>query len=141
MKEAKESTSQVLRKDGHRLTNQRRLVLSVLTQFPQSVAEISALLRKKKAIIDRVTIYRTLDYLVELRVAGRTQFRGNTALYELISENNHHHHLVCIKCGDVEDVSFDETQVVGEVSKHTDFQVLDHRMEFFGICGKCQEKR
>ncbi len=82
------------------------MLLSLLRATPQSIAEISSLLKKKKVAIDRGTIYKTLDYFTGLGIVGRTQFKDNAVLYDLISGIAHRHHVVYDKCGDVEDVIF-----------------------------------
>lgn len=127
-----------LREEGHRLTRQRQLVLDELTSVPRSVADIASSLRRKKGSIDRVTIYRTLNCLVGLGLAAKTRFKDKVAKYELVSDVPHHHHLVCDRCGAVEDITLDHSLLMAEVSKRTDFKVLGHSLEFFGLCVKCQ---
>ena len=89
----------ILRKNGCRLTSQRQYILSVLTPQPQSVRDVITSLHSQGIRIDKVTVYRTLDRLVELGIVGKIQFKDKTAKFELLTEMNHHHHLVCDLCG------------------------------------------
>jgi len=126
-----------LRKAGYRLTKPRKQVLEVLTFYPQSVTDIVTLLKKKQAKVDRATVYRTLQVLVELGVVGKTKFNDQTTMFELLSDD-HHHHLVCTDCGAVEDICLDETLLINQVNKQTKFKVKSHTLEFFGLCTHCQ---
>ena len=133
-----ESISEKLRQNGFRVTGQRQKILDSLMPFPQSVAEIYSSLNKKGISVDMATIYRTLDCFIYLGIVGETHFKDKISKYELISINYHHHHLICDKCGSIEDIPLDDKFLVDEVNKHTNFKVKSHALEFFGICGKCQ---
>lgn len=129
--------SQILRQKGYRLTAPRQRILDVLTTHPQSVDEILSALKSKGEQTDKVTVYRTLDCFVDLGIVGKTQFHDKKAQYELLSEA-HHHHLVCDKCGSVEDVALNEAVLLRKVSEQTNFQVKSHSLEFFGLCANCK---
>jgi len=55
----------------------------------------------------------------------------------------HHHHLVCIDCGAVEDVEIPTKvelrleSIVSEVATKSEFQPLDHALEIEGRCSRC----
>jgi len=126
-----------LREKGYRLTKPRKQILAALTFHPQSVVDIIRFLRKKKAPVDMTTIYRTLAVLLELGVVGKTKCYDNTTMFELLSED-HHHHLICNDCGSIEDISLDEHLLMDQVNHQTKFQVQNHSLEFFGLCTSCQ---
>lgn len=123
---------------GYRLTKQREQIINALTSHPQSVLEVISSLKSKGDAVDKVTVYRTLDRLVELNVVAKTQFKDQTAKYELISQNKHHHHLVCDKCGLIKDIPLDDDFLTKKIKNSTDFQIKSHSLEFFGLCSKCQ---
>lgn len=131
-------TAKLLHQNGHRSTKQRQQILDVLTAYPQSVPELMSALAKKQVTIDKVTVYRTLDCFVALGIVGKTQFREKTAKYELIQPEGHHHHLVCDRCGTIEDIPLDERKLLTTVGKKTSFQITGHNLEFFGLCARCQ---
>lgn len=130
--------NKLLRQKGYRLTKQRQQVLGALTPFPQSVAEVISFLESKDVDVDKVTVYRTLDCFVKLGAVGKTLFKDKTAKYELLTEANHHHHLVCDKCGSIEDIFLNEKLLLNKVCIQTDFQIKSHSLEFFGVCANCQ---
>jgi Fe2+ or Zn2+ uptake regulation protein len=55
----------------------------------------------------------------------------------------HHHHLVCVDCGAVEDIELPpslekELEVlVGQVSKMSEFSASGHSLEVDGRCTRC----
>jgi len=124
----------------YRITAARQEVLKVLSSQPLSVREITEVLRKKGVTINTVTIYRTLEFLINLGFVNKTQFEGKEAKYEFADKHNHHHHLVCEKCGSTEDIYLDEKRLIKQVENRSDFKQLRHSLEFYGICAKCARK-
>lgn len=83
------------------------------------------------------TVYRIINNLVELRVVSSPALGGQEAYFEL--ENSHHHHLVCEKCGRIEELSGCQSPdiAVGVLNKKGFSKVLRHSLEYFGLCRKC----
>jgi Fur family ferric uptake transcriptional regulator len=127
-----------LKEKGYRITVARQAVLRVLSSRPLGVKEIDEVLGKKNVEINVVTIYRVLELLASLGLVNKTQFEGKEAKYEFAYPDNHHHHLVCEKCGSSEDICLDEKKLIQQVERQSDFKLVRHNLEFFGICKKCQ---
>ena len=123
---------------GYKLTKPRLEILGVLTTIPASAQEIQEILGQKKVKTDIVTIYRNLDLLIRIGLARKTQFGDKRTRYEFVTNQNHHHHLICENCGSVEDIPLNEKIIVKQVKKQTKFKVERHNLEFFGFCAKCQ---
>ena len=77
--------------------------------------------------------------IVELAEGG-----GGHARYELYEELvGHHHHLVCSRCGWIEDdpvppeVDAGLASLLDAVAARTGFTVTDHRLELRGLCKRC----
>jgi len=121
---------------GCRMTKPRQEIFAVLNHSPQSVVEIIEKLKKKNLSVDKVTIYRSLTNFVKLGLVEETQFKDKISVYEL-ADHKHHHHLVCEKCGKIEDICLDENLLVQAVKKVSSFQIKSHHLEFFGFCKKC----
>lgn len=129
--------SDLFHKYGYRLTKQRQILLESLTDYPQSIVQIKQTLDQKHINIDQTTVYRSLDCLVKLGLVGKTRFGDNTSKFELL-DNHHHHHLVCEKCGIVEDIPLNDEKMISDIGRRTKFKITRHSLEFFGICEKCQ---
>ena len=64
--------------------------------------------------------------------------------YELAEDlTEHHHHLVCVSCGSVEDFTVPPAversldRVIGQVTAGTRFTPQTHRLDLLGTCGEC----
>jgi Fur family transcriptional regulator, ferric uptake regulator len=85
-----------------------------------------------------VTVYRTLALLRQsglVRDAGR---RGNEALYAACELSQHHHHLVCARCGVVEESTVcrcDELEA--ELGRRHGFTLLPSVVNHYGLCAGC----
>ncbi len=132
-----------LKAKGQRLTDIRRALIDILTSAskPLSVPEILAKLAKKKLPANKTTVYRQLATLQDHGLINEINVADRAKHYEL-TPDDHHHHLVCLRCKQVEDVSFEEDIARQEryISRHHGFKVMRHDLEFFGLCAKCQKK-
>ncbi len=129
-----------LKETGYKLTTPRVEILKVLSsKNPLSAQEVFEQLKNKGLDTDIVTAYRTLELFKDLGFAQKVQFQDKTARYELVKENEHHHHLVCVKCSNIEDIAINEQSFVRQIEKQSAFKVARHALEFFGFCARCQE--
>ncbi len=90
----------------------------------------------EKLKVNKTTVYRQVEKLLAEGILIEVELGDGKKRYELKSLV-HHHHLVCKKCGSLEDISLDERIILDEVSKKSNFKVEDHSLEFFGICVNC----
>ncbi len=88
------------------------------------------------------TVYRTLQLLEQLNIVYKVNFDDGCSRYELNldSDDHQHHHLICVKCGKVQEVKLDLLENLEmEIEKEEDFKVVDHNVKFFGYCKKCEK--
>ena len=140
-----------LRKFGYRFTEPRVAIFNILntTNEHLSVDEIYEKIKNQYPGIGRATIYRTLDLLQKLNVVLKFDFGENLSRYELTEEysnKNHHHHLICKTCNNIYDY-FDfidvEVNLIQKLEKKLsqkfNFEIDNHRIEFYGLCDKCKK--
>lgn len=136
-----EETIQSLRKQGYRITPIREALLSVLQSVgkPASVEFLLQGLAHKKMRPNKTTIYRELVVLGEAGLVREVRIGSSRRVYE-ITTLGHHHHLVCTKCDSVEDVSMahDMDRYEKKIENNTSFKIVEHSLEFFGLCVRCQ---
>jgi len=124
---------------GHRVTAPRRTVVATILSWPgQFSAEELA---EAMPDVGRATVFRTLKLLVELGVVCRVMLEGGHFRYRL-SYPDHHHHMVCLACGRVEDLvdgSLEAT--MRRVAQRSRFTAEGHWLEIYGRCLDCQEER
>jgi Fur family ferric uptake transcriptional regulator len=130
-----------LRTDGFRLTRARQSIIDILStgNVPLSLTDVKKNLIKKGVRADRTTIYREVLFLKGKKMLCEIPIGGGKRGYK-VCQDNHHHHLICVRCGKVEPVVFRKTlsSQENEISQRKDFKVLDHLLEFYGLCGDCQ---
>jgi Fur family ferric uptake transcriptional regulator len=127
---------------GHRMTAARRFMIAALCEAlsPLAATDLLKDLDKHKLHSNKTTVYRELNFLAEQNIARSVDFGDSTKRYEIASDH-HHHHLICTKCGKVEDVEL-ERDVEEEgvrLGKEKEFTVTSHSLEFFGKCKACQK--
>ena len=93
------SSNEMLRKRGYRLTPQRFMILSVIQEAEEhlSIDQITERVQKQNPYVSLSTIYRTLELLRELGLVRENHLAGEQPHYEA-AEGKDHHHLVCRNC-------------------------------------------
>ncbi len=90
------------------------------------------------------SIYRSLTVLEDAGVLSPHHGTKGLTRYELAEWlRGHHHHLICIECGAVEDVEVTMAheskvdEVVRQISAAQSFTPLNHALEIEGRCSRC----
>lgn len=139
-----EQISERLAAKSVRYTEGRRKVVTALLQAagPRSASELHAELG---ASVPISSLYRSLAVMTDAGILARHPGRDGDARYELAEWlTGHHHHLVCVACGAVDDIELSpalETQLeqlVGRVAAQGSFQVTGHALEIDGRCPTCR---
>jgi Fur family ferric uptake transcriptional regulator len=53
-------------------------------------------------------------------------------------KNSNHYHIRCLHCHKIIDAPLETSKTIeGKLKKKTDFQILGHHIEFFGVCPEC----
>lgn len=136
-----EAVLQKLRERGYKITPQRRVILEALTKLGKaaSALEIVASARQVFPDMSLDTVYRNLNLFTDIGVTSQVNLRGGEASRFEIERDGHHHHLVCLKCGDAVCLDFcpiDE-QDIAAAEMHG-FKVMGHVLELYGYCPACR---
>ncbi|HNZ57090.1 MAG TPA: ferric iron uptake transcriptional regulator [Methylophilaceae bacterium] len=88
------------------------------------------------------TVYRVLTQFEQAGLLIRHHFESGKAVFEL-NGGNHHDHIVCIKCGRVEefyDAEIEKRQI--SAAEKLGFKMQDHSLTIYGVCAKqpCGDK-
>lgn len=128
----------ILKENGFKFTLNRMNIIKV---FLDNDKPISAdfIYQKLKRNIDEATVYRTLSSFEKCGILKRIDLRKDSIHFEL--NNDHHHHIVCTKCGLVEDFKevVEIENLLGRVvEKSSQFKIInEHSLELFGVCKLC----
>ena len=56
-----------------------------------------------------------------------------------MSSEKHHDHIVCVRCGRVEEFSDEEIERRQEqVAERLGFELTDHNLNMYGLCPECR---
>ena len=123
---------------GFRDTRARRsIVETVLNKDGQfSARQLHEELRRRG--VGRATVFRTLDLLVELGVLNRLHTDDRCSSY-IVCADRHHHHLVCDRCGAVQEISDGRVErALRAMAAESGFRAREHHVEIVGSCRDCQ---
>jgi Fur family ferric uptake transcriptional regulator len=140
------------RQNVARWTAPRESILDILskTRGHLSAKEIYAALYRSHPGIGLTTVYRTLELLHGLGIVQKVSPGDSQSRYELksVDQQDHHHHLICTRCGkiiDYRDFVQEELDLVRKteaaLKKKYNFAIQDHNIEFLGLCDKCRSSR
>lgn len=107
--------------------------MDILTNSKKPV-DVSTLVNKLK--VNKTTVYRQIEKMLQKNLLIEVELGDGKKRYELKSLG-HHHHLVCKKCGNIDDIYLDEKFLIKKVNRLTKFKIESHNLEFFGRCVKC----
>jgi len=129
-----------LAEQGYRITPQRLAVVGALVAARNhpSAEDLFARVRETCPTTSLATVYKTLDTLKEIGEVLELEFRDGSNRYDGVRPQSHPH-LVCTRCGKIEDVDLDGiSALAAEVAASTKYEVRSHRVDFYGICADCR---
>ena len=129
-----------LRERDHRLTPQRLAVLKTLavsTGHP-SVEQIYERIKPDFPMTSLATVHKTVTLLKEMDEVLELGFGDGSNRYDS-NKPYPHPHLICTECGAIEDLEVDAlSDIPQQVAQDTGYRIVSHRLDFFGICPRCQ---
>jgi Fur family ferric uptake transcriptional regulator len=91
--------------------------------------------------VSRATVYNTLELLQNCGLVSKYRFAENVSRYEKAFGRPHHHHMVCLECGDIiEFISDRLDRVQNEACAEKSFALQSSTLQIFGTCAKCSKK-
>jgi len=132
-----------LRRIDQRYTSGRRAIISLLVGagHPVSISDIADRLPG----LPRSSAYRHLTDLESAGLVRRVSANDEFSRFELAEElTGHHHHLVCVSCGKVTDITLPPgvedgiTLATGQLADAEGFETHGHRLDVLGLCTSCR---
>ncbi len=134
--------SHQLKQAGLKVTLPRMKVLEILENATDphfSAEEVYKALIEQGEDVGLATVYRVLTQFESAGLVTRHNFEGGYAVFEL-SDGKHHDHLVCVKCGRVEEFYDEEIEKrQRQVAEKANFKMTDHSLNIYGLCPACKE--
>jgi Fe2+ or Zn2+ uptake regulation protein len=120
-----------------RLTPQRRALLDLIADREGSftAVELFQEARRRKPRLGLATVYRTVDLL---RGTGSVRpLVGDARPAYVRCEPGHHHHLVCLSCGGVEETELCGAPSATQLRRRYGFRAAGHELDIYGTCVRC----
>ena len=130
-----------LRKNGYKVTPQRRVIIGVIIDSHEHLtpAALHERVLHENSSIGLVTIYRTIEILTELGFICEMHTGGSCRSYLMRRPSEHHHHLICSDCGRVIDFTdCDLDKLEHRLAQENHFKIDSHLLEFLGQCRECR---
>ncbi len=127
----------VLREHNLKVTPQRLAIVDALYSYGHMNTEsLYTLMLQKFHSISLATIYKNINLMLECNFLQEVKLPHAKSVYELTKTS--HSHLLCKKCGAIEDVVVDLTPFVDAISKTNQFQIDKTDFVLSGNCKNCQ---
>ena len=133
----------ILSENNISVTLPRLIIIEELLIYRKPIT-VELLIRKVSNKVATSTLYRVLNDLKRNGILEEFATPENDTVVELsLNEHDHHHHVFCTKCGEVEDVTLSkdiEKQLGAEISniqKTSKYLIKEHTLELIGLCSNC----
>ena len=133
-----------LAREGYRISGPRSAVVETLADLGCSVTakEIADRLHDQGQDVGVASIYRTLELLDKLRLTRRVDAAEGVARYEPLGpRGEHHHHIVCDRCGEVS--TFEDSDLeraIERLASRVDYAIDGHDVTLRGECPACRAR-
>ena len=138
---AKALENQELKKAGLKVTSPRVKILNIIENADVnhlSAEDVYKLLIQQNEEIGIATVYRVLTQFEEAGLLMKHNFEDGHSVFELAGED-HHDHMVCQKCGKVEEFFDPDIEAQQEkIAKKFKFRIMHHSHCIYGLCKDCQ---
>jgi Fur family transcriptional regulator, ferric uptake regulator len=129
-----------LKKAGLKVTLPRVKILELLENSDvrhHTAEDIYKALLELGEEVGLATVYRVLTQFESAGLVTRHHFETGQAVFEL-NQGSHHDHLVCVKCGCVDEF-YDETieRQQMKIAKEKGYVITDHNLIIYGTCANC----
>jgi len=125
-----------------RSTRQRAAIKDALVSAEgfRTAQELHDELKAEGRRVGLTTVYRNLQALATAGEVDVLRTSEGEAIYRRCGTGEHHHHLVCTRCGNSVEVASEEVEAWAvRVAKRHGFTPVDHTAEVFGVCASCSD--
>ncbi|KPC53496.1 ferric iron uptake transcriptional regulator [Amantichitinum ursilacus] len=135
------SSAAELKGMGLKATGPRLRILNLFETSAQrhlTAEDVYRILLTENIDIGLATVYRVLTQFEQAGILVRHHFESGKAVFEM-NQGGHHDHLVCMKCGKVEEFFDPEIeQRQDAIAERHGFEIQDHEMYLYGLCADCK---
>ena len=131
---------QIIKDKGLKITKHKLAILELFSNYKHLDAmQIHTLFQEKNVDISIATIYRVLSNFETNNIIEKHHFNDEQSIYELVVDNDHHDHLICLECKQVIEFVDDKIEKLQQqIASKNNFTILNHSLNIYGICNDCQ---
>lgn len=135
--------SQDLKNAGLKVTLPRVKILDILEKQTSerhlSAEQVYKILLSENEDIGLATVYRVLTQFEAAGLVARHHFEGGNSVFEL-AHGNHHDHIVCVKCGKVDEFADDVIETRQKaIALRLGYELTEHSLSLYGYCAACKK--
>lgn len=121
---------------GHRITEQRKCLLTMLLQAerPLSAMEIYQCMAPEFTGLSYGTVYKNIKLFLELKLIESFAY-ANEIRFRLVDEERPHYHFICQNCGTMTSIQIDPNQL--KLFLPENYRLLNFQFDIFGQCETC----
>jgi Fur family ferric uptake transcriptional regulator len=132
-----------LRNAGLKVTLPRVKILEILEKQTEerhlTAEKVYKILLSENEEIGLATVYRVLTQFEAAGLVTRHHFEGGNSVFEL-NMGSHHDHIVCIKCGKVDEFTDSVIEKHQEdIAKKLGYELTEHSLCLYGYCSSCKQ--
>ncbi|TGA96487.1 peroxide-responsive transcriptional repressor PerR [Sporolactobacillus shoreae] len=132
----------MLKDSGVRITPQRHAILEylVVCESHPTADEIYKALEHKFPNMSVATVYNNLRVFKKTGLVKELTYGDASSRFDF--SNKQHYHIICTHCGKIVDFFYPGLDEVEDLAAQvTGFTVNSHRLEVYGLCPECQNKK
>ncbi len=136
-KEYKEIFITYLKENGHRITNERILILDSALSMENhfDADELYSKMRSDFLRVSRATVYNTLELMNSCKILTKHNFKGDRARYETQHGRKNHYHIICLSCNKI--IEFENKSIEKSLlnaCKDKNLKLMDYSIQVFASC-------
>jgi len=132
-----ETFKDVLNSNNLKATHQRLAILNCINEFGHAdVDTIFSSINKQYPSMSKATLYRNIKELISYHILEEVKLPDKKQQYEI--KKIPHVHLLCQKCGKIEDVFIETKPLYETITRKSGFRIKHGFIVMDGICKACQ---
>ena len=126
----------ILREHNLKATPQRLAMMESIYQYGHiNIDKLYENVKQKFHSISLATIYKNINAMTKEMLLLEVKLPNEKSVYEIVKTD--HSHLLCKKCGLVEDIKLDTSNIVSNIGVRNNFRIEHADIVLSGVCKSC----